>query len=268
MPRNAARSETVMKPCVESPLPVRGVEFGGPKPLFCVPLVAQSPEELAEQARVAHRLAPDLIEWRADYSSDLAPENLVRDARMLREIVANIAIVFTLRVKSEGGAQAISQAHRRAAIERVLRSGSIDIVDLELASEPEFLDPLMALAKHRGVRVILAFHDFSSTPPNEELSARIRAMHARGADIAKIAVMPRVPEDVPRLFQVTIAARAAFPAMPLAMMSMGGLGSITRVAGFLYGSDMAFAVAQESSAPGQIPLEDARRMAELILRYS
>jgi 3-dehydroquinate dehydratase-1 len=51
-------------------------------------------------------------------------------------------------------------------------------------------------------------------------------------------------------------------------MSMGALGSVTRVAGFLYGSDMAFAVGKVASAPGQIPIEDARRSTELLLRYS
>ncbi|MDE3165713.1 MAG: type I 3-dehydroquinate dehydratase [Acidobacteriota bacterium] len=257
-----------MKPCVESPIKIRGLEFGGPQPLFCVPLVAATPDALAEQARAAHALSPDLVEWRADFSADLSPEALAAGARLLREILTTEAIVFTLRIQREGGAQAMAQAARQEAIAAVLRSGCVDIVDLELANEPEFLDVLMALAKRSGVRVILAFHDFTGTPANQDLSGRIAAMHARGADIAKIAVMPREAGDVLRLFQVTVAARAAFPAMPLAVMSMGGLGSITRVAGFLYGSDMAFAVAKESSAPGQIPLADARRMAEMILRYS
>jgi len=51
-------------------------------------------------------------------------------------------------------------------------------------------------------------------------------------------------------------------------MAMGSMGVISRVAGFLYGSDMAFAVGKTASAPGQIPIADARRMTELLLRYS
>jgi len=93
-------------------------------------------------------------------------------------------------------------------------------------------------------------------------------MRERGASIAKVAVMPRSEEDVLRLLDVTIGARREFPDLPLCTMSMGRLGSITRVAGFLYGSDMAFAVGKEASAPGQIPIEDARRMAEHLLRYA
>ena len=54
----------------------------------------------------------------------------------------------------------------------------------------------------------------------------------------------------------------------LAIMAMGALGSLTRVAGFLYGSDMAFAVGKEASAPGQIPIADARKLTQMLIRYS
>jgi 3-dehydroquinate dehydratase-1 len=111
-------------------------------------------------------------------------------------------------------------------------------------------------------------HDFNATPPSHELLDLIRSMRARGADIAKIATMPKTPDDVMRLLQVTIAARREFPDLPLATMSMGGLGSVTRVAGFLYGCDMAFAVGKTPSAPGQIPIEEARKITDLLLRYS
>lgn len=90
----------------------------------------------------------------------------------------------------------------------------------------------------------------------------------QGADIAKVACMPREPGDVLRLLQVTLSARQIFPAVPLCTMSMGSLGALSRVAGFLYGSDMAFAVGQEVSAPGQIPLMEARAMTEALLRYA
>src|SRR4029450_6364670 len=103
---------------------------------------------------------------------------------------------------------------------------------------------------------------------NDLLLAKVGEMQELGADIAKIAVMPQKPEDVLRLLHVTVLARRQFPRLPLVTMSMGALGSITRVAGFLYGSDMAFAVGKAASAPGQIPIEDARRTTELLLRYS
>lgn len=257
-----------MKSTVTTPLPVRGLEFGGAKPLFCIPLVPADLESLEDQAGVAAQLQPDLIEWRADYFRDASADALVRAAGVLRGIAGDAAIVFTLRMRQEGGAQQQTQETRREFIEAVLRTRTIDILDLELANEQPFLDALMPLARECGARVLLAMHNFEATPSNEVLLGQISTMRARGADIAKIAVMPQTPDDVLRLLQVTAAARSQWPELPLATMSMGALGSITRVAGFLYGSDMAFAVGKAASAPGQIPIQDARRTTELLLRFS
>ena len=257
-----------MRPTVTTPLRIRHLEYGGSRPLFCIPLVPVDLPALVDQATVAAQLKPDLIEWRADFFRDATPAALVHAAGVLREVAGDAAIIFTLRIKGEGGAQEQSQATRRELIDAVLRTRHVDIVDLELANEREFLAALMPLARDCGVRVLLAMHNFQETPPNDVLLGHIRAMQALGTDVAKLAMMPRTSEDVLRLFQVTATARREFPGLPLATMSMGALGSISRVAGFLYGSDMAFAVGKEASAPGQIPIDDARRSADLILRYS
>lgn len=257
-----------MKPMVTAPLRIRGLEFGGAKPLFCIPLVPEDFSSLEDQAAVAAQLQPDLIEWRADYFREADANALVRAAETLRRVAGDAAIIFTLRIGTEGGAQAHSQAVRRRLVDAVLRTRTIDILDLELANEPAFLDELIPLAHDSGARVLLAMHNFNETPSNELLLGHIRAMHARGADIAKIAVMPNTRQDALRVLEVTAAARSEFPDLPLAIMAMGALGSVTRVAGFLYGSDMAFAVGKVASAPGQIPIDDARRTSELLLRYS
>ena len=250
------------------PLRIRGLEYGGAQPLFCIPLVPPDLGSLSVQAGIAAALKPDLIEWRADFFRHQTPERLLEGASVLRGIAADAAIIFTLRAKNEGGAQEIAPSARRQLIDSVLRSKTIDIVDLELANEPDSLAALMPVAHDCGVRVLLAIHDFERTPPNDVLTGHIRAMRRLGADIAKLAVMPRTEDDVLRLLDVTIRARREFPSLPLCTMSMGRLGSVTRVAGFLYGSDMAFAVGMEASAPGQIPIDDARRMTDLLLRYA
>jgi 3-dehydroquinate dehydratase-1 len=257
-----------MKLTVKSPLRIRGLEFGGEKPLFCIPIVPRDTADLSVQAEAAHKLNPDLIEWRADFLSNPTASSLLEAARSLRKIAPNEAIIFTLRAKEEGGSQQIPQSDRRLLIEAVLRSGLIDIVDLELANDEPFLTFLMRIAKEFVIPVILAFHDFNGTPESDHLLSKIAGMGSHGANIAKIAVMPRTPEDVVRLLQVTASARRLYPNLPLITMSMGALGSVTRVAGFLFGSDMSFALGKSASAPGQIPMGDARKITEMILHYS
>jgi 3-dehydroquinate dehydratase I len=256
-----------MRPCVQPPLLIRNTEFGGPKPLFCIPLVAKNSEQLVAQAQVAHSLQPDVVEWRADWYDGINPQNVLQAADSMRAVLDQ-PIIFTLRLHSEGGAKPLPQDFRLQVIESASRSGLIDIVDLELSNGTQVLKPQVQAAHERGTRVILSFHDFEHTPPSDVLLERISTMVAQGADIAKIACMPNEPADVLRLLEVTLSARQAFPSVPLCTMSMGRLGSITRVAGFLYGCDMSFAVGQEASAPGQIPMADARAMAEALLRYA
>ena len=108
----------------------------------------------------------------------------------------------------------------------------------------------------QGVPVIASSHDFEQTPPSQELLARIERMWASGADIAKIAVMPRSAQDVLRLLEVTQEAVRAQRG-PVVTMSMGRLGGVSRLAGETFGSAMTFGSAGSASAPGQI---DARTL--------
>jgi 3-dehydroquinate dehydratase I len=257
-----------MRPCVTPPLTIRGIPFGGPQPLFCVPLVATDLDDLLAQAKVAHALEPDVVEWRADWYSALGAEEVVEAARQLRLILDRELIIFTLRLSTEGGKRDINQEVRAECIDGILRSGLTDLVDVEVCNGPEFVQRVIETAHGHGARVILSFHDFQATPSSEALLGQIATMVQQGADIAKIACMPREPKDVLRLFEVTLSARRMFPTVALSTTSMGAMGAISRLAGFLYGSDMAFAVGQEASAPGQIPIQEARAITESLLPYA
>jgi len=255
-----------MRPCVTSPWVVRDTEFGGPKPLFCIPLVATELNQLLMQAEVAHHLRADVVEWRADSFSNVAPKTILEAASALRSVLSQEPLLFTLRVHEEGGAKPIAQDIREQCINAVVQAGTVDLVDIELCNGIPFLAPIIRTAHQGGQRVILSFHDFQTTPSNEEILGKIAAMVEQGADIAKVACMPRDPADALRLLDVTFSARQAFPNTPLCTTSMGPLGVITRVAGFLYGSDMAFAAGAAASAPGQIPMAEARAVTNALLR--
>ncbi len=68
------------------------------------------------------------------------------------------------------------------------------------------------------------------------------------------------------LLQATEEARQEVE-IPLITMSMGALGAITRLAGGLFGSAVTFAVGRQSSAPGQIPIEDVQTVLSVIMKY-
>jgi 3-dehydroquinate dehydratase-1 len=257
-----------MRPCLSTPLKIRAKEFGGKDGLFCVPLVAANQDELLAQARTVSAHHPDVVEWRSDFYTDLSESSITEAARSLRSILGNALLLFTMRAKAEGGNKDVAQSQRIQTIEQALKTQEFDLVDVELSSGPDVIKPVTAAARDSGARLILSFHDFDRTPDDEVLLAKVAAMIQSGADIAKIACMPRDPSDVLRLLEVTFQARRTFPAVPLCTMSMSGTGCLSRVAGFLFGSDMAFAVGDKVSAPGQIPIEEARRIAMAFLKYA
>src|SRR5262245_60764601 len=128
-----------MRPCVTPPLRIRDVEFGGPKPLFCIPLVARTLPELMEQAKVAKELRADLVEWRADHYTDFSAASILEAGHGLRRVLEVQPILFTARIASEGGAREIAPNVRAECIDALLKSGTTDLVDVELLSGEDFV---------------------------------------------------------------------------------------------------------------------------------
>jgi 3-dehydroquinate dehydratase-1 len=77
--------------------------------------------------------------------------------------------------------------------------------------------------------------------------------------------MPQSPQDVLTLLGATYEASQTLT-VPLISMSMGGLGSLSRTMGWLYGSAATFAVGESSSAPGQIAVDDLRAVLATLRR--
>jgi 3-dehydroquinate dehydratase-1 len=78
-------------------------------------------------------------------------------------------------------------------------------------------------------------------------------------------VMPRDRGDVLVLLAATAEADSK-ARIPLISMSMGPLGSVTRMIGGVFGSSLSFAIGEGSSAPGQIPIADLNAVYDVIRR--
>ena len=234
--------------------------FGRDRPVVCVPLVATSAADAVALAMQAAPHRPDALELRADHLAERTPAAIA--ALLPRLAACGVPILFTNRVDTEGGAQGGDEAARIATILAAIESGVPALVDLELATAPALRERVIAAGKRRGMPIILSSHDFAATPPDDELLARLAAMTEAGADAAKLALMPREAGDAVRLLALCRAATAPPAALPLAAMSMGPLGVITRVIGHRAGSALTFAAltAGGGSAPGQLTLAELRAL--------
>lgn len=75
--------------------------------------------------------------------------------------------------------------------------------------------------------------------------------------------MPTCNRDLLTLLDATLSASQQLN-IPIITISMGKLGVITRIFGWIFGSSVTFAIGKQSSAPGQIPIEELRSILKLL----
>ena len=247
---------------------IRNLTIGAGVPKICVPIVGRTREEVLEQAAAIRSLPADLVEWRFDCFYNVSTLSLLTVLTFLSELrraLGDLPLLFTFRTAAEGGEKKISHQVYEELNRTVLSSGMVDLLDVELSQGDELLARLMDLARDRGVKVILSSHDFEQTPPEDELVDRMERMQALGADIAKVAVTPQCEEDVDVLLRA--AKRFTDTAdIPAIAISMGELGTRSRIEGERYGSSVTFGAAIRASAPGQIDVAELRAALDEVHR--
>ena len=233
---------------------VRNIVIGEGSPKICVPIVGPGRVEVYEQAKEIYNLRPDVVELRIDCFDEIADESMLAE---IRDILGDTAILFTIRSSKEGGYFGADDASYADINKKAVRSGLIDMVDIELFKGDAIVRDLIETAHSAGVKTVASNHDFNTTPSKEAIKQRLEQMQDIGADIAKIAVMPKDAEDVATL--IDAAKEVCQSAVcPIIAISMGELGAKSRIECKEIGTAMTFASAGRSSAPGQIDIRELR----------
>jgi 3-dehydroquinate dehydratase I len=247
------------------PIIVKGRNIGGGKlPLIIAPLVGKTGDAvLAELKRVLAK-QPDIVEWRADFFVDVARSEAVVDlARRIKEMAGAVPLLFTIRAAAEGGENVALTPDQVAELyAAVCRQGAADLVDYELSNPIGRVNRVRSVSQENGIAMIMSYHNFQHTPALDVLTEKFTQAAQRGADVAKVAVMPKDMHDVLVLLAATLNASEALE-IPLISMSMGGQGSVSRLFGWAFGSVATFAVGDNSSAPGQIPIDELRKVVDI-----
>ena len=243
-----------------SPVQLRGVTLGEGRAKVIVPVTGTTVEELVSQTTTLAGVEFDIIEWRVDFL-DVAPSPtaVLEAAARIRAAARERPVLFTFRTHHESGNKPITSEEYRDLNIAVIDSGLVDAIDVE-----HRFDAIIAAARNAGVPVVGSLHDFTATPPAEDLVRHLVEMQERGCAVAKAAVMPQNTGDVLQLMEATWTMTSQYPSTPVLTMSMGGLGLITRLSPRVTGSCATFAMVGRASAPGQIPVEELQPILELI----
>lgn len=231
-----------------------------------VPVLGTTEDEVEAQVRGLAGAEVDVVEWRVDHLADLADTRaVVGTARALARALGPVPMLVTCRTSAEGGAAHLDDDAYGELLAALAASGAAGLLDVELARGAVAAGTIETAHRH-GVPVVASSHDFSATPPAAEIVSRLRAMQELGADVAKIAVMPRGTADVLTLLEATRIMTEEHARVPVVTMSMGALGAVSRLAGHLFGSAATFASAGTASAPGQLGVEDVRTVLGILDR--
>ena len=124
-----------------------------------------------------------------------------------------------------------------------------DYVDVELQTDRELIESIT----ETGVTSIISYHNFKQTPDLDILMDIVIQEKELG-DIAKIAVMPNTLEDTLTILPIL----SHFD--NVVAISMGELGSYTRVIASKFNAPFTFAVVNDNTAPGQIDIDTMKSL--------
>lgn len=216
-----------------------------------------APSGQARQARLAQQQGAGAAELRADLLADPAQ---VRAALTAVRAASSLPLLLTYRSTTEGGKGAgHGQGYEDYLASLLQLRPAVAAVDIEMACPAS--KALVAEAKAGGYDVVGSCHDFTATPSAAQITQKLAQITAAGADITKVAYMPRTAQDVAALRHAAHDFAGAYPHQPLIAISMGQLGAPSRTD---LANCLTFATIADgaASAPGQATIAYVRAWLE------
>jgi 3-dehydroquinate dehydratase-1 len=216
-----------------------------PDTKIAVPIFKKNKDEILKIANEYIDKGVDIIELRIDGITNPNPK-IVKE--IIQEI--NFPTIATNRMKSEGGFFKGSDDDRIAILE--VASEFAEYVDIELQNKSKHIKSIV----ETGVKTIISYHDFEKTPPLPQMLNIVKEELKIG-DIAKIAVKGNTLEDTIDVLAILSKCDNTIA------ISMGDLGSYTRVIASKFKAPITFAASDDVTAPGQIDFETMKWILNL-----
>ena len=214
---------------------------------IAIPIFQKDCENVIKVAKDCINKGADVLEFRIDALEN--PE-ISEIKKTIEEI--NFPMIATNRISTEGGSFKGTEEERFEILYECC--DLVDYVDIELQSNDEYIKKI----HDTGVTTIVSYHDFEKTPKLSEVTYIVEKEQELG-DIAKVAFMPQNLEDT-----LTILAVLSHCEDTIAI-SMGDLGSYTRVMASKFDSPITFAAGTDVTAPGQIDIETMKALLNMDL---
>lgn len=209
-------------------------------PMIAVTITDQENNETLMSSHI------DVLEVRIDQFENLKSDYIKNN--ILERKNTKIPLILTIRNdKSEGGKSKISDKVKLSIFEGI--TPIVDAIDIELSSL--VISKVIKIAKKHKKTVIVSSHNLKETPKENILESILKRAIARGANIVKIAAWANSSDDVNQLMQFTLKHKKD----NVITMSLGNIGSISRLTFPSVGSLLTYSHLAKPFAPGQLPLD-------------
>jgi 3-dehydroquinate dehydratase I len=209
---------------------------------------------IKEQAHRAFILGADYVEIRFDFLE----ADFLAEALQASKDIKDRAI-FTLRSSSEGGKFAGSEQDRLQWLATFAELQPM-LLDIELDTLKKN-DELADFLEGQKTRILVSWHDFERTPPNDEIADMLSEMRTY-SNYVKVVTTAKSIEDALRLLEMynetTVELHPIF-------FAMGEAGVISRVLCTLVGNaPFTYASLERVLAPGQLTLIQIKKLYDKI----
>lgn len=193
----------------------------------------------------------DLVEWRLDATS--CPD--VPGVLSHKEV----PMICTNRNRETGGFFDGTEKERIELLSQAALHGS-DFIDIEYTEGvSELLDSFPS-----DTQIILSYHDFEKTPPEEDLFKLAEKMSSCGVFLIKIVTAARTPDDC--LLMLRLIRFLREKDQEVIAFCMGPTGKWTRIGSLFLGAYLTYGASspEKLAAPGQLTIPQIRHLLSML----
>lgn len=217
--------------------------------MICIPIQAATLAELKRKFKKVPTHA-DIVEvWIDHLPLEVHAKDIITSSQK--------PLLIVNKPKREKGRWTGSEQARIERLKQFALQG-VHYLDIGIDTNPKLIKDLINNKKR--CKVVVSYHNFERTPSAKKLEEIIKKGFKLGADMVKIATFAQKEKD-----NITVL-NLLQDKKPLAVMCMGQKGMVSRVAGPMLGSQLAFVAASENTrtAPGQLTLKEYRAIKTII----
>ncbi|MBD3228550.1 MAG: type I 3-dehydroquinate dehydratase [Candidatus Lokiarchaeota archaeon] len=226
--------------------------------MICVPIANDNLNDIISNAKRALKLDADLLEFRIDYFQDIGL-NSIKKFEALTNF--QVPMILTCRKKSEGGKANIKENLRIKILHKIIDLKP-SYIDLEFSIDNSSLEKLINRAHDNDVEVILSYHNFERTESMAEIENLINSMNKMECNVLKIVMMAKTIYDNNIAFN--LLKKTDQNGKEMISFCMGPLGVVSRIMCPFFGSKFTFASLDIPTAPGQISIQEMKKIHNLV----